>query len=294
MEVSKQLALGILVCPNSKSRLALSSEHQLTNEFKNRQYPLINGTVPILLLDEIKMVSYARSNEKMNIEYSDKEVKKNSFFDKIKSKISPDYRTKASKEALESLFENISDEKLAISIGGGPARINQKVTNLNIGPFPNVDVVADAHCLPYADNSVDIIYCEAVLEHLHTPFIAVQEMARVLKQNGKIYACTPFLQPYHGYPNHYQGFTLTGHVNLFESAGLKVIKSGSCVGPVYTVVSMISVFIETYVQSQIGRALKFAWGCLSVFIKPLDILFGNKDNAHIMASTTYLIACKHG
>jgi ubiquinone/menaquinone biosynthesis C-methylase UbiE len=57
--------------------------------------------------------------------------------------------------------------------------------NVNIGPFPKVDVVADAHLLPYADGSVDAIFCEAVLEHLAEPGQSVREMHRVLRRGGK-------------------------------------------------------------------------------------------------------------
>ena len=63
-------------------------------------------------------------------------------------------------------------------------REHPSLVNVNIGPFPNVDVVADAHHLPYADASVDAIFCEAVLEHLAQPHEAVKEMFRVLPARG--------------------------------------------------------------------------------------------------------------
>ncbi|OGV68942.1 MAG: hypothetical protein A2283_16865 [Lentisphaerae bacterium RIFOXYA12_FULL_48_11] len=164
--------------------------------------------------------------------------------------------------------------------------------NVNIGPFPNVDIIADAHCLPYANNSVDAIYCEAVFEHLHTPVLAAQEICRVLKKGRKAYICTPFLQAYHGYPCHYQNFTLTGHINLFEKAGLKIVSSGTCVGPTYVLRNMIAVFIANYTPFPIRTILRILWAGVSMAIAPLDILLRNKNNSHIMASTTYLLAEK--
>ena len=67
-------------------------------------------------------------------------------------------------------------------------REHPSLVNVNIGPFANVDVVADAHHLPYADASVDAIFCEAVLEHLVQPHEAVKELFRVCRSEASVYA----------------------------------------------------------------------------------------------------------
>ena len=226
----------------------------------------------------------------MNEEYTAEHLEKQeTWFYKIRAH---DYRTEASIRAQHAIFEGLEKDSVCISIGGGPTRADRKLLNINIGPFPNVDVVADAHHLPYADSSVDAIHCEAVFEHLHTPTVAAAEIARVLKQGGKAYICTPFLQTYHGYPHHYQNFTLTGHIALFERAGLKVIDSGACVGPTFVLRNMISVFIATYSPFPIRAVLRAVWALVSMAIGPLDILLRKASDAHIMASTTYLLAEK--
>jgi ubiquinone/menaquinone biosynthesis C-methylase UbiE len=73
------------------------------------------------------------------------------------------------------------------------------------------------------------LHCEAVLEHLEFPDVAVGEMFRVLRPGGLVFAATPFLQSYHGYPDHFQNFTLHGHQRLFERAGFSILQSGTCV-----------------------------------------------------------------
>ena len=125
-------------------------------------------------------------------------------------------------------------------------REHPSLVNVNIGPFPNVDVVADAHHLPYADASVDAIFCEAVLEHLAQPHEAVKEMFRVCRSGASVYANTPFMQAYHGYPNHFQNFTLSGHEQLFANAGFHVRESGTAVGPVFTLFDLGARFISEY------------------------------------------------
>jgi hypothetical protein len=40
-------------------------------------------------------------------------------------------------------------------------------------------------------------------------------LVRVLKPGGDLYCSVPFLQPFHGYPQHYYNMTHQGLVNLF-------------------------------------------------------------------------------
>lgn len=164
--------------------------------------------------------------------------------------------------------------------------------NLNIGPFPNVDIVADAHLLPFASESVDVIYCEAVLEHLYDPDIAGAEMYRVLKTGGKVYACTPFMQAYHGYPYHYQNFTLTGHQRLFLEQGFRIENAGVAVGPTYALMNLNGAFFYEFFPKPFNWILGKTCGLLSRLVRPFDIVLNKRSNAHVMASTTYLLARK--
>lgn len=50
---------------------------------------------------------------------------------------------------------------------------------------------ADAHNLPYADESFDIIISCETIEHLQDPLAALKEMARVCRAEGLIYLTTP-------------------------------------------------------------------------------------------------------
>ena len=136
------------------------------------------------------------------------------------------------------------------------------------------------------------IHCEAVLEHLQNPEQAVKEMYRVLKPGKKVYVCTPFLQAYHGYPHHYQNFTLTGHQHLFSSNGFRILEAGTCVGPVHTMLSLTEILISQYLPKSIAKPASLAWRILARILYPLDKFVNTKDNAYIMASTTYLLAEK--
>lgn len=83
------------------------------------------------------------------------------------------------------------------------------------------DEIQDIHDLKYPDESIDGIFCLAVLEHIHDPQQAVNEMLRVLKKGGKLYAYAPFLYKYHAHQNYYSDFyryTYDGLKHLFRKA----------------------------------------------------------------------------
>jgi len=77
-------------------------------------------------------------------------------------------------------------------------------------------VVADGHHLPFADESFDGVWIQAVLEHVLAPDQVVAEIHRVLKRNGTVYAETPFMQQVHMGAFDFSRFTMNGHRWLFR------------------------------------------------------------------------------
>jgi SAM-dependent methyltransferase len=59
------------------------------------------------------------------------------------------------------------------------------------------DILADAHFLPFRDDSFDAVYSAAVLEHLACPPRFAIEVARVLRSQGKFMGSVSFLEPWH-------------------------------------------------------------------------------------------------
>lgn len=181
----------------------------------------------------------------------------------------------------------------AVSIGGGPLRVHPRFRNLNLAPFPNVDVVADAHVLPFGIGTVAVLYCEAVLEHLERPDLAVAEMFRVLKPGAYVFAATPFLQAFHGYPDHLQNFTLSGHFALFARSGFDVVDSGPCVGPAFTLVDLASNWVRESVPGRIfSRAAWLGIRLAGKAFVQLDRFLLRSPRAHVLASTTFVLARK--
>lgn len=107
----------------------------------------------------------------------------------------------------------VREKILCIGSGG---RVLRHMIALDIAPHENVDVVADAHALPFADECLDAVYVSGVSEHLEKPWVAVEEIYRVLKPGGVVSWTAPFLYYNHGVPGDYFRFTRGGIRVLFE------------------------------------------------------------------------------
>jgi SAM-dependent methyltransferase len=66
------------------------------------------------------------------------------------------------------------------------------------------DFLASADKMPFRDSSFDAIICSEVLEHTRYIEVVIQEMNRVVKNNGLIFISTPYAYPEHGIPYDFQ------------------------------------------------------------------------------------------
>lgn len=81
-----------------------------------------------------------------------------------------------------------------LDIGGGSAHFKSyraSVTSLDILPFPGIDVVADAHDMPFEGESFSGIVMLDVLHHLQRPLVFLHEAARVLRSGGRLAMIEP-------------------------------------------------------------------------------------------------------
>lgn len=81
-----------------------------------------------------------------------------------------------------------------LDIGGGTAHIKEfrpDVVSADILPFPGIDVVADAHRLPFSDGAFAGAVMLDVLHHLERPIEFLREASRVLKSGGRLAMMEP-------------------------------------------------------------------------------------------------------
>jgi len=124
--------------------------------------------------------------------------------------------------------------------------------DVKLGPY--VDIVGDAHALPFLPESIDYILSLAVFEHLRNPFLAAQEIYATLKDGGYIYHECNFVFAYHGYPHHYFNASMQGMEQVF--AQFLPLRQGVAT---YQMPSFaLDMVIRTYLNA--SRAEEFAHG----------------------------------
>jgi SAM-dependent methyltransferase len=86
--------------------------------------------------------------------------------------------------------------------------------------FP--DIVADANRLPLRKDSVDSVIATEIMEHLESPSVFLDELARVLKPGGILVLTVPFLEPLHEIPRDFYRFTPFSLERLCQESGFRV------------------------------------------------------------------------
>jgi len=122
-------------------------------------------------------------------------------------------------------LKTLSHQPKLLIIGGGALGagvetfLNDRsvqVVGTDVYASANTHLVTDAHNLPFDDGVFDGVWITAVLEHVIEPQVVVDEIWRVLKPAGMVYAETPFMQQVHEGAYDFTRFTANGHRWLFR------------------------------------------------------------------------------
>jgi ubiquinone/menaquinone biosynthesis C-methylase UbiE len=151
---------------------------------------------------------------------------------------------------------------LILVIGGGTlgngveaiyADRRTRVVGFDIYGSPLVQFIADAHQIPLADQSIDAVLVQAVLEHVLDPAQVVAEIHRVLRTDGLVYAETPFLQQVHAGPYDFTRYTSSGHRYLFRA--FEEITAGPVAGPGAQMLTSIDHLVRGLLRSELAGKL---------------------------------------
>lgn len=156
-------------------------------------------------------------------------------------------RNKVVEYNLTTLINILPSNARVLVVGGGErgagtgvlyAAPGLRLTAFDIYASEDVQLIADAHAIPFADATFDAVLVQAVLEHVLEPQRVVEEIHRVLRPDGLVYAETPFLQNVHEGAWDFTRFTESGHRWLFRA--FEKIDSGPIGGPAAQLVWSLS------------------------------------------------------
>ncbi len=203
----------------------------------------------------------------------------------------PPYYDRYKMKRMRNFLKHFNPDQTILNIGCRQSVLSSTHINLDMVLYPGVNLISDAHKLPIKSEKVDGIIIIAVLEHVVSPDIVVEEMYRVLKPGGMIYVEVPFLQGYHPDPLDYQRYTKDGLIKGLNK--FKIVDSGMGGGPSSTLCWFLRVYVASFFNSNFLFILfKFLFGWLTFPLKYLDFFLVNRKRAHFLASGFYFIGEK--
>jgi ubiquinone/menaquinone biosynthesis C-methylase UbiE len=106
-----------------------------------------------------------------------------------------------------------------------------KWTGLDIESSPEVNarekideniLSYDGIHIPLNSDSIDLIICNQVLEHVREPEVLLKDVSRVIKPGGYFIGSVSYMEPFHSYS--LWNITPYGFKTIIENAAMKVIK----------------------------------------------------------------------
>lgn len=85
-----------------------------------------------------------------------------------------------------------------LEVGGGAGNLKSfapEVLSMDVLRAPWLDLIADAHALPFADGSFENLVMLDVLHHIERPRVFLDEAARVLRPGGRLAMIEPAITP---------------------------------------------------------------------------------------------------
>lgn len=187
-------------------------------------------------------------------------LKKNNAFWRI-LKNPPLVISQVQTREIKRLISECKEDEKILNIGAKNIKFTKNTINLDLCSYGNVNVIGDAHELPFQDGAFSLVIITGLLEIVKNPQKVCREIYRVLKKGGKVMATVPFMQPYHPDPTDCQRFTIEGVRGLFVK--FKTIRLGNTRG----IFSMFAWFFRDFL------AVLFSFNNVTLW-KVWNIIFG--------------------
>jgi SAM-dependent methyltransferase len=127
---------------------------------------------------------------------------------------------------LDREFGQIPERAQVLNIGAGgdigktlmrhAAQQQFQVVALDIDAQRRPDIVGDICAYDFKGQQFDTIVMAEILEHIHSPHLALENVHRILKNGGRLILTTPFIFPIHEAPYDYYRYTRYGLAYLLR------------------------------------------------------------------------------
>jgi uncharacterized protein YbaR (Trm112 family) len=192
------------------------------------------------------------------------------------------------------VLKSLTDAQVALDFGAGRQQLDDpRIIRMDLVFDPLLDIVGDVHALPFKADSLDFVFGGAVMEHLPRPRAAADEMYRVLKPGGYVYADCNFLAAYHAYPHHYFNMTIHGIAQTFERFTEIARGVGPFHGSAFALRSVLGTYLELFrpvkpIEHEFAELLhRVLWHPLDEFDERID-----PNDRHRVAASVYFFGLK--
>ncbi len=290
----------LLNCPCCHRKLNINSQSlSCENSECQTSFPIVDN-IPILINDHTSVFSTDDFVSSRDGYFKAKEDKLQSALLRLIPEINNNIKSKANYQRLRDELFSRSPHPRVLVIGssvvgqGIDSVINDPEIELiesDVALGEHVMLLFDAHDIPFADRSFDGVIIQAVLEHVVDPYRCCEEIHRVLKDDGVVYAETPFMQQVHSTRYDFTRFTHLGHRRVFRR--FEEIDSGAVCGPGMALSWSYQYFLRSFATSRILRGLLRVFGSFtSFYLKYFDYLLIDKPGALDAASACYFMGKK--
>lgn len=298
-----QTIQDLLCCPVCHAKLKRTGERfDCTDSKCSAHFPIIDG-IPVLINEKSSVFSIDDFVSHRKTFFNNKnEGKLKKTIQRLMPTIGKNIKAKSNYSRIGEVLFAQSPNPRVLVIGGGilgqgmdsfanNTAIDFVETDVSIGP--RTMLVCDAHDIPFEDRSFDGVVVQAVLEHVVNPYRCSEEIHRVLKEQGVVYAETPFMQQVHGGRYDFTRFTHLGHRRLFRR--FEEIDSGAVGGPGMALAWSYQYFLLSFATSRKLRVALRLFACLtSFFLKYFDYYLIDKPSSLDAASGYYFMGIKTG
>ena len=285
-----------LQCPVTKSGLTADLNKFQAADDASCVYPIINGC-PVIINEQ---------NSLFQIDTFRKEIQttinlNQSRAAKILAKLMPSSSVNLKASGNYEMLINKLPKKAKILVLGGSykgegmqdfySNCDFDLVGSDVSFGPDCDLICDAHDVPFKNNTFDCVIIQAVLEHVLDPQRCVNEIHRILKTDGFVYAETPFMQQVHMRQYDFTRFTHLGHRRLFR--WFSEVDSGPVGGPGMALAWSYIYFLRSFSSSpKMSRCLALFGRITSFFLKYFDYFLINKPGSYDAAAGLYFLGQK--
>lgn len=117
----------------------------------------------------------------------------------------------------QHLEPRLDEDLKVIEFGGSNGFLAELLNGASYEVAPNAPAVDVQDLSSYPAEGFDVVILDEILEHVARPWLAVEEVRRILKPGGCLITSSPFLIAEHRMPKDYWRFTKDGYQVLLEN-----------------------------------------------------------------------------